>query len=202
MSSSGSVTAWIDQLRAGDRAAAQALFQGCFQRLVVLARQKLRRRLRSAMAGPEDVAQSAFDSFCRGAEQGRFPQLADRDDLWRLPLVITERKAIDLVHHERAQKRGGGKVRHEGSLAGESSVRPVLDRVADPKPTPELAAQLADECRRLLDALNDETLRAVALAKMEGFTNEEIAERLNCAVPTIERKLGRIRKIWGKETDR
>src|SRR5262245_50606157 len=109
MSSAGSVTAWIDQLRATDRAAAQPLRQRYFQRLVGLARQKLRRRPRSAMAGAEDVALSAFDSFFRGAEQGRFPQLADRDDLWRLLFVITERKAIDLVKHENAIRRGGGK---------------------------------------------------------------------------------------------
>jgi RNA polymerase sigma factor (sigma-70 family) len=201
MSSTGSVTAWIDQLRSGDRAAAQPLWQGYFQRLVGLARRKLRRAPRG-MADEEDVALSAFDSFCRGAEQGRFPQLADRDDLWRLLFVITERKAIDLVHHERREKRGGGKVRHEGSLAGESSVTPVLVQVADPEPTPELAAQLADECRRLLDALGNETLRAVALAKMEGYTNKEIAERLGCSVQTIERKLQRIRRTWKKDTSR
>jgi DNA-directed RNA polymerase specialized sigma24 family protein len=200
VSSPGSVTAWIDHLRAGDRAAAEPLWQGYFQRLVSLARQKLRRRLPSAMAGPEDVALSAFDSFCRGAEQGRFPQLNDRDDLWRLLFVITERKAIKLIHHERRIKRGGGKVRHEGSLAGESSVAPVLDRVAAPEPNPELATQFADECRRVLDLLSDDTLRGVALAKLEGYTNKEIADRLKRSVPTIERKLQRIRLIWEKGT--
>ena len=43
-------------------------------------------------ADEEDVALSAFDSFCRGAEQGRFPQLDGRDDLWHLLVVITVRK--------------------------------------------------------------------------------------------------------------
>src|SRR5262245_7025368 len=199
MSSSDSVTAWIAQLRAGDRAAAQPLWQGYFQRLVGLARAKLRRRLATAMAGAEDVALSAFDSFIRGAEQGRFPQLADRDDLWRLLFVITERKAIDLVKHENAARRGGGKVRHEGSLATDSSVTPPFDRVPHPEPSPELAVQFADECRRLLNMLSDNTLRAVALAKLESCTNEETAERLELSVPTIERKLRRIRKTWGKE---
>jgi RNA polymerase sigma factor (sigma-70 family) len=199
MSSSGSVTAWIDQLRAGDRAAAQLLWQGYFHRLVGLARAKLRGRLPTAMAGPEDVALSAFDSFCRGAEQGRFPQLADRDDLWCLLFIITERKATDLVNHERAEKRGGGKVRHEGSLAGESSATRALDCVASPYPTPEQAASITDNFRRLLEALETDKLRAVALAKMEGYTNEEIAERLRCSVPTIERRLSRIRRIWGSE---
>ena len=202
MSSSGSVTAWIDQLRAGDRAAAQHLWQSYFHRLVSLARAKLRRRLPTAMADEEDVALSAFDSFCRGAQQGRFPQLHDRDDLWHLLLVIMERKAIDLVNHERRIKRGAGKVCHEGSLNGDSSVTAPFDRVASLEPTPEDAARIADNCRRLLEALQDDQLRAVALAKMEGCTNEEIAQRLKCSVPTVERKLQRIRKTWAKETAR
>jgi RNA polymerase sigma factor (sigma-70 family) len=201
MSSSGSITAWIDQLRAGDRAAAQHLWQGYFHRLVGLARQKLRRASRG-MADEEDVALSALDSFIRGAEKGRFPQLADRDDLWHLLLVITERKAVDLVNHERREKRGGGNVRHEGSLVGDSSVTAPFDHVASPEPTPDEAARVADNCRRLLEALENDRLRAVALAKMEGCTNEEIAQRLKCSVPTVERKLQRIRKTWKKETAR
>ena len=112
MSSSGSVTAWIDQLRAGDRTASQRLWQGYFQRLVTLARKRLRASPRG-MADEEDVALSAFDSFIRSAENGRFPLLHDRDDLWHLMFVITERKAIDLVNHQRTQKEGGGKVRHD-----------------------------------------------------------------------------------------
>jgi DNA-directed RNA polymerase specialized sigma24 family protein len=199
MSSSGSVTAWIDRLRAGDRAAAQPLWEGYFQRLVRLARKKLRGAPRG-MADEEDVALSAFDSFCRGAEQGRFPQLSDRDDLWLLLLVITERKAIDLVNHEKAQKRGEGLVRHEGSVAGDSTA--IFDKIAAPEPTPEHAAQVAEQCRRLLDALGDEMLRAVAMAKMEGYTNKEIAKRINRSVTAVERKLNRIRTIWKKEMTR
>jgi DNA-directed RNA polymerase specialized sigma24 family protein len=201
MSSSGSVTAWFDQLRTGDHDAAQQLCQRYFQRLVDLARKKLRGAPRG-MADEEDVALSAFDSFCRGAEQGRFPQLHDRDDLWHLLLVITERKAIDLVKYEKSQKRGKGLVRHEGSMAGDSSGTSAFGQLPAPEPTPALVAQFVDECRRLLDALVDETLRAVALAKMESYTNKEIAERLNCSVPTIERKLRRVRQIWRKETAR
>jgi DNA-directed RNA polymerase specialized sigma24 family protein len=153
------------------------------------------------MADEEDVALSAFKSFCRGAEQGRFPQLSDRYDLWRLLFVITERKAIDLVNHEKAQKRGEGLVRHEGSFAGDSSAA-AFDNIAGREPTPEEAAQVAEQFRRLLDALGDETLRAVAIAYMEGYTNKEIAEWINRSVPAVERKLNRIRKIWGKETKR
>jgi DNA-directed RNA polymerase specialized sigma24 family protein len=202
VSSSGSVTAWIDQLGAPDRAAAQPLWQRYFHRLVALARQKLRRAPRG-MAGAEDVALSAFDSFFRRAEQGRFPQLADRDDLWRLLFVITERKAIDLVKQEKAARRGGGKVRSLDALGGQNSTSdgaPV--DIAGREPTPVEVVEITDNCRRLLDALDDEKLRDVAIAKLEGYTNEEIANRQKCAVPTIERKLARIRKIWEKETAR
>src|SRR5262249_8072286 len=136
MSSHGSVTAWIEQLCTGDRDAAQQLLERYFQRLVDLARKKLRGAPRG-MADEEDVALSALDSFFRGAEHGCFPELHDRDDLWYLLLVITERKTIDLVNHEKAQKRGEGKVRHEGSLAGDSSDAAAFDQLPSPEPTPE-----------------------------------------------------------------
>src|SRR5215471_8456034 len=95
MSSAGSVTTWIEQLCAGDRAGAQRLWERYFPRLVGLARKKLQGLPRRS-ADEEDVALSAFDSFCRGAERGCFPRLENRDNLWALLVVITARKAIDL----------------------------------------------------------------------------------------------------------
>src|SRR6516225_7466478 len=105
----GSVTHWIGRLRAGDQAAAQPLWQLYFRRLVGLARKRLQGTPRRA-ADEEDAALSAFDSVCRGIENLRFPQLVGRDDRWRLLVVITARKALDLARHETRQKRGGGKV--------------------------------------------------------------------------------------------
>src|SRR5262249_11787280 len=83
MAAAGSVSHWLDRLQAGDHAAAQPLWEVYFQRLVALARARLQGVPRQA-ADAEDVALSAFDSFCRGVAAGRFPQLADRADLWRL----------------------------------------------------------------------------------------------------------------------
>src|SRR5450631_1794747 len=107
MPSDGSVTRWIDQLQVGDAVAVRQLWQRYFQRLVGLARKKLADAPRS-MADEEDVALSVFDSLCRQAEQGRFPDLADRDGLWRLLVVMTVRKAGYLRRHETRLKRGGG----------------------------------------------------------------------------------------------
>src|SRR5689334_19253132 len=97
--STGSVTHWLGLLQAGNADAAQPLWERYCQRLVALARRRLRGAPRAA-ADEEDVALSVFDSFCRDAGAGAFPQLTDRTDLWRLLVVRTARKAVSLVRHE------------------------------------------------------------------------------------------------------
>jgi DNA-directed RNA polymerase specialized sigma24 family protein len=197
VSSAEPVTTWVEQLRAGSRAAAQPLWERYFRRLVGLARKKLR-GARCRAAGAEDVALSAFDSFCRGAEDGRFPRLEDRDDLWALLVVITARKASDLRQHENRHKRGGGKVGGESVLdevLGDDEGAAGIDQVVGAEPTPELAAQVAEEFERLLAKLPSDELRQVALWKMEGDTNEKIAARLPCSRATVERRLRMIRSV-------
>ena len=201
MASKGSVTRWVGRLKAGDQGAAQHLWERYFRRLVGLARKKLRDTPRRA-ADEEDVALSAFDSFCRGAEQGRFPKLHDRLDLWQLLVLLTARKAFDLAQHERRQKRGGGAVLDEAALPGpaDSSARgAALEQIEGPEPTPAFAAQVAEAYHRLLERLDSPELRSVALCKMEGFSNEEIAARLGCGLRTVERRLRLIRSIWEQE---
>ena len=199
MLTSGSVSGWIDLLKAGDQAAAQPLWERYFHRLVALARSKLPDMRRRA-ADEEDVALSAFDSFCRGAEAGRFPQLADRDDLWRLLFTLTARKAFDQLRDETRLKRGGGAVLGQSALAAPgASSEGNFEWFVGREPSPESAAMVADECRRLLTGLSSEELRSIAVWKMEGFTNEEIAAKLNCATTTVERKLQRIRAHWCEE---
>jgi DNA-directed RNA polymerase specialized sigma24 family protein len=198
MDASRTVTYWLQQLEAGDPAAARPLWERYFARLVQLARDKLRGAPRRA-ADEEDVALSAFDSFCRGVAQGRFPRLNDRDNLWKLLMTLTARKAIDLVQHERRQKRGGGRVGGEEQLPASPDGERGLEQVVGPEPTPDFAALVAEECRRLLGRLGDDGLRELALWKMEGYTNDEIAARLGCAEVTVERRLRLIRKSWEKE---
>ena len=55
--------------------------------------------------------------------------------------------------------------------------------------SPEFAAQVAEECQRLLQRLVSPELRAIVLLKMEGYTIEEIAAQQDCAPRTIERKV-------------
>jgi DNA-directed RNA polymerase specialized sigma24 family protein len=193
MSTEGSVTRLIARIKAGDGEAAQHLWDSYFQKLIALARARLRGTARRA-ADEEDVVLSAFDSFFRRAGRGQFPRLNDRDDLWQLLFVLTVRKAIDLARREGRISRGTGRVRTLADLAGLE-----LDEVIGSEPTPELASQTVDECRRLLAALGDESLQSVARWKMEGYSNAEVATRQGCIEKTIERKLRRIRQIWAEE---
>jgi RNA polymerase sigma factor (sigma-70 family) len=193
MDAEGSITIWVGALKAGDRAAAQPLWEAYFRRLVGLARARLHATSRR-VADEEDVALSAFDSFCRRAAEGRFPKLEDRDDIWQLLFVLTVRKAIDHARREGRLSRDAGRVRSLQDL-GDLEAGELVGL----EPTPELAAQFADECRRLLDSLGDETLRSVAQWKMEGYTNAEIAQRLGCVEQTVERKLQRIRRRCQRE---
>jgi DNA-directed RNA polymerase specialized sigma24 family protein len=197
---SESVSVWTESLKAGDIAAAEKLWRRYFEALVRLARDRLRGAPR-AVADEEDAALNAFESFFRGAAQGRYPRLDDRDDLWRLLVVITEGKAHDQAVRERRQKRGGGKVvGMPGPGADEGRGRDPAT-IAGGLPTPEFAAMVADEYASLLALLRDDSLRQVARLRMEGYTNEEVADRLGCSLRTVARKLELIRRRWtGAET--
>jgi DNA-directed RNA polymerase specialized sigma24 family protein len=183
----------IGPLQQGDPAAAQQLWERFFQPLVALAHKKLAGSPNRA-ADAEDVALSAFGSFCRNAERGRFPQLVDRDNLWRVLVVITARKAGHLLRDERRQKRVGRA--QPPAPAEEIAIEQIVSR----EPSPEFAAEVAEECQRLLHCLGDGELKSIALWKMEGHTNEEIAGKLGYVVRSIKRKLHLIRKIWEKES--
>jgi DNA-directed RNA polymerase specialized sigma24 family protein len=200
MSSEGSVTRWVTALKGGDTAAAQPLWERYHARLVALARQKLR-AARGRAADEEDVVQNAFHSFFQGVARGRFPQLNDRDNLWRLLVVITARKALDQLAHERRKRRGGGTLQGESGmyLGGPGWDEAAIEQVVGAEPTPEFAAQVAEEYQRLLDRLGDATLCQVAVGKMEGLTNDELAARLDCSRRTVARKLETIRIIWSEE---
>src|SRR5262249_17746531 len=144
------------------------------------------------------VALSAFQSFHDGVQRGRFPRLEDRNDLWRVLLMLTRQKALNLITREHCEKRGGGKVQHFSALAGQQtgSEADAFVNLLGSDPTPEFAAELTEECQRLLDSLNNDLLRSVAVWKMEGYTNEEIAAKLGRSESTVERKLNLIRRIW------
>jgi DNA-directed RNA polymerase specialized sigma24 family protein len=199
-----SVTQWIEQLiKGGDREAVQRLFERYYERLVREVQRWLKRGPARPAADEEDVAQVAFASFCRRAEEGRFPRLYDRNDLWQLLVVIAFRKTCNQIKHEVARQPCNGRVVHVSALASDEGA--VFAEAISREPGPEMAAQTAEECRRLLAELGSDELRQVARWKLEGYTNEEIAPMMaggeGRAVSTVERKLLEIRLRWEKEVN-
>lgn len=182
----GSVTAWLAGLKAGDPDASRQLWKRYFRRMVQYSHGRLWGANRAA-TDEEDVALSAFDSFCRGATGGKFADALGRDRLWPLLVHIICQKAADKIAHDRCAKRGG--------RATHDEARP-LDALTAPDLPPDLLAQLADDFAALLDRLPDPSLRAVAVLKFEGYTTDEVARRLGCGLRTVERKLLLIRRFW------
>jgi DNA-directed RNA polymerase specialized sigma24 family protein len=186
MPDAGSVTVWLSRLQGGDPAATDRLWERYFRRLQGLARTRLPAALRHN--GAEEVALDAFASLWRGVENGRFPELASRDHLWRLLVVITLRKVYRLVRTERRERAV--------PVAGWE-----LEQVLARDPDPGFAAEAADECRRLMAALGDAQLEAVARLRLDGLTVPEIAARLGCSPRTVDRKLALIQTVWAGEIE-
>jgi len=188
---------WIERIQQRDERAIEAFWRDYFDKLVTRARIKLGDHSRRDQ-DEEDIALSALNSFIRGAERGRFPNLHDRSDLWRLLLTITARKICRRQRRQHAAKRGGGAVRGESIFikpgADELSVG-IAEVLAD-EPSPEVAAELAENYAALIELLSDAELKQIVALKMESWTNAEIADRMKCATRTVERKLERIREKW------
>jgi DNA-directed RNA polymerase specialized sigma24 family protein len=200
----GSITGWIAGMKAGDLAAAQPLWERYFARMVIQARGRLRTsgwRGRDAASDEEDAALSAFDSLCVGLVRGQFPQLADRDDLWRLLVVITTRKVRAQTRRQLRQKRGGGKVQPACDVDEPDTDDDLLVRAVGSEPTPEFAAMVAEQYRVLLDRLGDDVLRKVAVLRMEGYTTDAVADQLGCSRRTVARQLALIRRILASNPD-
>ena len=176
-----SVTRLIRAAQRDRNSAVGPLLAVYFDRLVQLARKRLQ-NLPGMASYDEDLALRSFYSVYRRVRDPQRPfRLADRHDLWRLLATRTISRAIDLIRTHRPAE-----------LPGEDDLEQLLTR----EPTPEEAAATADECRRLLDLLGEPELRQIALWKVEGYTNEEIAARLDCVPRTVERKVRRIRLLW------
>ncbi len=190
------ITLWMDQLRQGDDLAARDLWNHFFQRLHELARHKLRLTTRPVYS-EEDAAQSAFNSVCVGIVAGRFPDLHDRDSLWRLMLVITAQKVANRHRHDQRHRRD---VRRNVSdsifTENKQNLGVHVMAVISREPTPEFAAEFVDICEQLFRTLEDPKLHGIAALKIEGFTDREISERLKCSLRTVQRRLTIIRRHW------
>ena len=178
------VTVWLAQMQQGDEGAVQKLWERYYIRLIGLARKTLVSSPQVA-SNEEDVAQSAFKSFYFRAQAGKFPKLEDRDDLWKVLMTIALRKSF--------------RTRKKASRQAASDPQILAAELITESPDPDAAAVITDEFRRLFGKLEDPVLSGIALMKLEGLTNPQIAKSLDLSVATIERKLQVIRHLWADE---
>jgi len=195
MSKSTNVSHWIDLVKAGDLTAANRIWQRYFDRLVRSVRGRLYGQNR-AVSDEEDIVLSVFDSFYNAAENGRFPDLSDRDDLWRLLLRMAARKVVDKRRHDQRQRRGGSVRLHSLDRAGDDEH--VIQAIGD-EPSPEMVLMLQESVEHFFSHLGVGQLRDLAGAKLEGYSNAQLAQRFGCSQRTIERRLHLIREKCQQE---
>jgi RNA polymerase sigma factor (sigma-70 family) len=203
MAENGAVTRQIQLLRSEDAAqrdlATRLIWQRYLQDLLELARNNLNRRIRRR-EDEEDVVLSMYKSFCLRQQRGEF-DLAGRDALWKLLVTITLRKARNEAKKHMRDKRD---VAREATIAdsdGADSPDWALEQLNAATPSPAEAALLNEALERRLEVLADPELRQIALWRLEGYTNREIADRLDCTERSIERRMERIRHKWSSHDD-
>jgi DNA-directed RNA polymerase specialized sigma24 family protein len=205
MASDGSVTRMIRLLRSDDAAerevAARLIWRRYFPDLLELARNNLNRRIRRR-EDEEDVLASMYKSFCLRQQRGEF-ELAGRDALWNLLVTITLRKARNAAKRHTRDKRD---IAREQTIADRNdegeSAQWALEQMDAAGPSPAEAAVLNEALERRLEVLADPELRQIALWRLEGYTNRDIAERLERTERSVERRMERIRSKWTAYDDR
>jgi RNA polymerase sigma factor (sigma-70 family) len=196
--STGSITQLVDRLRSGSPdsldEAARRIWERYLPRLLTLARRHLDRRIR-VLHDEDDVVQSMGRSFFRRLRRGDFG-LAGRDDLWALLVTITLNKVRNVADRHFAGIRD---VRRERPLplsnASQSDASHEVFALEAVGPTPAEAAVLNEALERRLQDLREPELRRVAIMSLEGYTNREIAEALQCSERSVERRLSLIGQV-------
>jgi RNA polymerase sigma factor (sigma-70 family) len=192
----GSVTFHLDAMKAGDESAVEEIWARCFAMIARVAQQQMK-GANKRFADEEDIAASVFESLFFGAIEGKFPDVTNRDSLWRLIVVMTRRKAADYIAHEKRLKRGGGNVRGDSIGPGDNGTGiGVFDNFVSKQPTPESIAIVEEQTAQLLNLLPDDEHREIAVLRLQGLSNAEIATQLALSIRTIERRVKQIRSAW------
>jgi RNA polymerase sigma-70 factor (ECF subfamily) len=183
--------ALVELWRAGDQEAARQLFDNYVDRLVALVRRRISPRLTSRV-DPEDVVQSVFRTFFNRLKAGRF-RFEEQDDLCKLLMRITLHKTLRQVAFHKAAKRDPNLETGQNDPARERLLE-LLDR----EPTPEAAVEFMDQMDHFLNQLRPQE-RQILVLRLQGYSNDEIAQQLGIYDRKIRRVLERIRGLAEQE---
>lgn len=170
----------------------QQVFDVYFSRLTGLGRKLLNSGQRR-VADEEDLAVQVLASFLTEAAAGELPPLHSRHDVWRLLSKRLRQRSSNQRRDQSRQKRGADRVLGESVFRSPDGLWNTSGINQLPDNKLESLAQLHAD---LVDCLNDETLRQLALLLLQGFTIDEISEKLKKSRATIYRKMSLIKDAW------
>lgn len=188
-----SVTAQLVKLKLGDENAAFVIWERFFERIRGLAKAKLG-TMPKRHADEEDIALSAINALYDGARADRFRKLEDRDDLWQILCMITARKTASAWRKKKARPEIG-----ESAFGnpGDDDQKLGIEQIASGRPDDGFLDSLSSTSCELLEGL-DERQREVALLRLQGYSNQEIADQIGRSIKSVERYLKSIREDWGQ----
>lgn len=178
----------LGRFREGDQAAAAKLFERYVKKLVALAQKRLSSHL-GRRIDAEDVVQSAFRSFFRGASSGRFT-IEPGQELWRLLAVMTVTKLRKQVEFHSAKKRN---FQLERPPAPDESATAFLNETVAREPSVGDSLVLIEQLESITSGLDDDQQTVFAM-RLEGHHVKDIAAAVNCSERTVRRVLDEIKR--------
>lgn len=166
-------------LKAGDSRAISDLWDSYVPRLIRIAGGMMRG---APLNNSEDIAHSAFKSFCLRVRDGHFGELTRRSELWSLLLTITVRK----VYREFRRNRKG----HTVNLSD------LIDHIAAHQPSTEEVIEALDTWEYLMRILPDDETREIVGLRLEGMTLKQIAEAKSVSLSKVERRTRLAKNLW------
>ena len=189
----GSITHWLSKLQAGQSEAAEPIWIRYQAKLVSIATQQLAENPDRSVDG-EDLVQSSFGNVCLAVQNGKYPDIDNREDLWGLLYIATVNRVREHYRELRALKR----FHISSSQAIDPSILAYLQ-------TPFAEAQAADLLEYLLSRLDLEDpshlLRQIALLYLDDHSASSIAKRLHKRKTSVLISLRLIRSIWQEYQD-
>jgi len=169
----------VARLRDGDESAASDLYRRYSGRLLGLADRQMSAGIRRTHE-PDDIVQSAFRSLFRGVSAGSY-DAPEGYSLWSLLAVIAIHKVRRKASRDRSVKATSF-IQPDGES---SSSQQVPDAISE--------QQFESSMNEAIEFLQPQEKEIVGL-RVQGFTVEEISNRVGRSCRTVERTLQRIRE--------